>query len=385
MTREKRKFTIEGGPRGRLPLKIILIAPPGKGKTKSAIELATGMARVSGKRVAVGDTEYPRSRFYLGADAGGYSFDPIPIEAPYTPSVVRDFLEEYESSHVCVVDTLSDFHEGEGGACALVTRMIEARGEKYSSLAWMHVKTRQIQPLRNFLQTWTGDCVLTVRAKPEFVTTKRKELIWETVCGYEFLFVSTANIVMLDPGVPMLESSRVVNEMMVKVPGPLRPILEGSRALSSATGERLARWAMGDEPNNAVIAGEQEHTRLLDEIRAAVRERGLSPRNDASAFDAEIERCFGCAPDRLPHLENSDLEVGLEMLRTPDGLDPAVPESDVRLALDALEAADVVKYPVIAKTIAAYSVSLTTSQRERLALAAKNARLRLGIDTQQEV
>lgn len=388
--RQPRRFEIKAGPRGRLPLKIMLISPPGTGKTQTAIELATGMARVLGKRVVVGDTEYPRSRFFLGADAGGYDFDPVPINPPYEPLVAQDFLEAFRDTHVSVFDSLSDLHEGQGGVIDMVTRMVDDRGEKYAQQAWCKVKTQHVQKLRNYLQTYTGDCVFTVRAKPEFTLKKSGRTKWETICGYEYLYISTLNIVMLTPGVPMLDADRVASEMMVKVPGCLRPILEARSTLDARAGEELARWALGVETQTPASVGfterryADERKALLGQIGQVFADRGMA--DDAEHKAKELQRAFGTDRQGVARLDNEALAAGLEKLRNPpaETVEPAVSDDDIAGFLAGLSEIDRDGYQKAETITSDWDSLLQDHQRALVRSGLRAARERLGIDAIRE-
>lgn len=127
-------FKIEPATRqGIIPL-LGLWGGTGGGKTRSAIMLATGMAR--GGKVGVIDTEGRRASYY----ADDYKFQAINFEEPYTPERYIDALDLLENScDIGVIDSASHAWEGPDGVLDLheqtLDRMLGDKANDYAARA----------------------------------------------------------------------------------------------------------------------------------------------------------------------------------------------------------------------------------------------------------
>lgn len=106
--------------KGYFPLRIVLAAEPGQGKTMSALKLAVGLADGQFDKVFMIDTDVERGRFYSELFAPNYimyqSFQP-----PFTPERAGALIDEAENAgaKVLIYDCCSDLYEGPGGVSTI--------------------------------------------------------------------------------------------------------------------------------------------------------------------------------------------------------------------------------------------------------------------------
>src|SRR6266566_3810412 len=107
---------IEFAPAVRVNTSVILAlaGSSGSGKTKSALELAVGLAGERGQTLLI-DTEGRRALHY----ADEYRFHHYDWRPPYSPQALGELLREADRREfaVVVVDSMSSEHEDEGGLC----------------------------------------------------------------------------------------------------------------------------------------------------------------------------------------------------------------------------------------------------------------------------
>jgi len=146
-------------------LRLALAGPSGSGKTFTALEVATGMARRTGGRVAVIDTEHGSALLY----ADLFEFDHLELD-DYDP---RNYIKAIDAAEkagyaVLIIDSLSHAWAGPGGALEQVDQIAKRSQSGNSFTAW-----RDVTPLQNrLIEALTGarlNLIATMRAKSEYV------------------------------------------------------------------------------------------------------------------------------------------------------------------------------------------------------------------------
>lgn len=172
-------------------VKILLSGPSGSGKTYSALRLATGIAKATGKRIAAVDTESGRIRYY----ADEFDFDDMQIEDPFEPEkFIRAIQDAVDCGYgVIVLDSLS--HEWD--YCVKVHSKMP--GNTYTN--WAKVTPRHdafVEALINSKIHIIG----TVRGKDEYTMEEKngKQVPKKVGLGYkqrdsfEYEFTATFNV-----------------------------------------------------------------------------------------------------------------------------------------------------------------------------------------------
>lgn len=259
--RERRRFEDHKAVRSNVPLLIGLYGPTGCGKTFSALRLATGIQRVTGKEIFVIDTEADRALHY----ADRFQFRHVPFGAPFGS---LDYLDAYEycverGAGVIVIDSLSHEHEGPGGLLeshdAEVERLAKqwnTSKDKVNITAWSKPKADRRRLINTILQRRA--CLIgCFRAKEKIKLPERgsgskeiQQMGWMPIAGDELAYEMTA-MAMLPPGacgVPDWSNDPKLGErMVIKRPEQFRSLLVPGRVVDEDMGERMATWAKGED------------------------------------------------------------------------------------------------------------------------------------------
>lgn len=132
---------------GMIPL-IGMYGKSGSGKTRSALELARGMAGPAGK-IAITDTENKRSGFCADLVEGG--FDRIDFDPPFTPEEYVKAIKLMEAKQVNagVLDSMTHEWDGEGGVLEMQEDELQrmagndyGKREACKMAAWIKPKMR---------------------------------------------------------------------------------------------------------------------------------------------------------------------------------------------------------------------------------------------------
>lgn len=145
-------------------LRLALVGPSGSGKTYTALSIAKGL----GQRIAVVDTERGSASKY----ADLFSFDALDLES-FSPQMCIDAIHAAAKAgyDVLVIDSLSHFWMGSGGALEQVDNIAKKSQSRNSYTAW-----RDVTPLHNAMIDAIIRAPLhviaTMRAKTEYVMEK---------------------------------------------------------------------------------------------------------------------------------------------------------------------------------------------------------------------
>ena len=234
--------------RGASNILTMLVGTWGSGKTRSALELATGLAE--GGPICLADTENGRALAY----ADKFKFDHLPLKEPFRPELFEQaaIVAQAKGAKVWICDNFSWEHIGPGGMLqwfeAELRRMAGddwQKRERVKMTAWIEPKAAHGKMLQRF---WQLNChiILNVQAKKKIEILKDPKsgkmvpqpARWEPNCGEDVPYaMSTAISLSPDrPGVPVI----------LKHHDDLDPLIPLDRPLTADVGRAFAAWARGE-------------------------------------------------------------------------------------------------------------------------------------------
>jgi hypothetical protein len=234
----------------------------GSGKTKSGMRLATGMS--GGKRFGVIDTEARRALHY----ADEHAFDHAELLPPFRPEAYVEAIKAAESAKysVIVIDSFSHEWYGEGGVLDWQEEELDRmagtdynRREACKQASWIKPKMAHKQMVQKLLQV-RAHLIICMRAEEKTELVKddkgkwhmepKRSLVgldgWIPICDKKFPFELTASFLLTSdqPGIPH----------PIKLEDHHRPFFAPDRQIDETAGQRLAEWAAGGKPVEAVSA-----------------------------------------------------------------------------------------------------------------------------------
>jgi len=248
-------FVIRPAVRVNTPAFIALAGTTGTGKTRSALELATGLAGDNGK-ILLADTEGNRALHY----ADLYTFDHVEFQPPYSPERCGSLIDlaEKHGYAVLIVDSASDEHEGEGGLQEIHEEL--GKADEF----WQRTKARHKHHLVNRIRRarihtiWCLRCEERVKITKVFneqrraLETQVEHLGWQPICEKRFLYEMQSSF-RFDPDRPGVPVPIKLYDIHAKF-FPL------DQKITRAAGAALAAWAAGaavpipDQAPNAALA-----------------------------------------------------------------------------------------------------------------------------------
>jgi hypothetical protein len=327
------------GPLPDPPLLLGFQGPPGGGKTKSALRVADGMARVRGGKPALIDTEGGRALKYLRSarNPHGHDFHYFPFKPPFTP---EDFLTAIRAAltkkpSAVIVDSMSDEHEGEGGYLQMHDDSVDSvGGNKWA--AWARPSASR-RALIAGLQQINTPLIFTFRAR-EKTRQEGKKIIpigYMPVAGMEV--VHTLDLTCLIPpranGVALWQSLKEGEDFILKFPEFLAHLIRKGETLDERLGEELARWQAGESAASIAQgsqSGNGQRRRLTPEeqVDAYVAAVGKLPDLEAlREYQAEPRRAqwIETMKGERPDLHNRIVEANAATFRR---LQPPEPETN---------------------------------------------------------
>lgn len=306
MQRQPRKFDVVRAVRERTALIISITGGSGTGKSFSACRLATGIQRVLDGKIGYVDTEARRGLHYA---------DMFNIEAyvdfapPFGPLDYKDAIGQVidKGSTIVIVDQLTHEHSGEGGVMDQIEKFLDDKcGDDWDKRDRMNmIAHAKVKPQRKTFNNWVtqlgrkgivlillyrGRDVIKPMTKAEKDEAKRRgdkpglvdlgvqpettsPLIWETTIGF-----------LLKPGADgrptiLSKAETDAEKTIAKTPGQFRSWDLGKQ-LDEALGEKLARWAMGEQTEGAAQAQGGAAAGSPPQSRPAAA-RGAAPSSDA--------------------------------------------------------------------------------------------------------
>lgn len=257
-------FTFRTGVREATPLLLGLVGPSGSGKTLSALRLAAGIQKVRGGQIAALDTEARRMLHY----ADHFKIRHAEFGSPFASNLYAEAIKaaaEEAAGGVVIVDSMSHEHEGPGGYLDFheeeVKRLVEKGGFRNEMAAQIPAWNKPAQRRRLLINTILQiNCafVFCFRAKEKLAIKKGedpKALGWQAIAGDEFVYEMTARCLLVPGAAGVPDWSDEAFKLGVpKLPKSLRHAFEADKQLDEATGEKLARWAAGNESKPRVSA-----------------------------------------------------------------------------------------------------------------------------------
>lgn len=273
MQHSKRDFRFTPAVRKDLWLRIGLFGPSFSGKTWTALELATGIARVSPGPIRLVDSENGRALLY----SDRFKFEHGPLTPPFGPLDYLGVIEQAaKGASVVIVDSMSHEHEGPGGVLDQHDSVVAEKGHAHSATAWIKPKAQRREMIHGIMQI-PCHMIFCYRARekirprdrgeraPEGEDKKIIDLGYMPIAGEEMLFELTMRAFFPPAacGVPQWRPEREGERGMISLPDYFRPIFEGKPGpLTSAQGEAMARWARGDASSMPAPATQQSGSGL---------------------------------------------------------------------------------------------------------------------------
>ena len=295
-------FQIEEAQREGARLVLGLVGISGGGKTRTALEIAMGLANYNSKKIGMICTENKRGRLYadvlVNPETGEVQRFLIgDLSPPFSPQRYIEAIQAFEKAGVEVLVIDSGSHEWEGiGGCE------DIANANPSKPAWNKAKGEHKRFMNALLQSPMHIIVcLRAREKVKLVKDSQGKTAYEPqgvqpICEKNFTFEMTASLMMWNSG---------RSQELLKVPEELMPILGRKEGyITAADGAALRAWVDGgkqlDEAterarSNLNLVCEQglaelgaEWEKLSKKIKKAIGEKGLETlKASAREFDAQ--------------------------------------------------------------------------------------------------
>lgn len=161
------KFTFEKAKKFKAKVRIALMGTAGAGKTFTALSIAEGL----GKRIAVIDTENGSAAKY----ADQFEFDHCVMQT-YAPLELVEAITSAEEAgyDVIIVDSLSHFWMGTGGALDQVDKAAKRSQSGNSFTAWRDVTPMQTKMVEKIIRC-KAHIIVTMRSKAEWVLEENEK------------------------------------------------------------------------------------------------------------------------------------------------------------------------------------------------------------------
>lgn len=294
----------------------------GSGKTRTALEMAYGLANYNSKKIGFLDTENGRGKLYadvLRNEAHEVQrFQYGLLEPPFSPDRFIEAIMQFQQAgvEVLIIDTTSHEWEGTGG-CHDIAAAAGRNGNKN----WLPAKERHKKFMNVMLQS-DMHVIVCIRAREkvevvEEVVDGKKKTVFKPlgimpIQEENFMFEMTASLMMWDEG----KMQRVM-----KCPGELRSMLGREKGyITPADGKALRDWVDGGAKLDPLVENARNTLRTITEkgmaalqkawqdlpadMRKKISEDGKCPEEfkaAALAFDAQraLKKPGGAALDDL--------------------------------------------------------------------------------------
>jgi hypothetical protein len=278
----------------------------GTGKTKSALELATGIQRVYGGDLFFADADGGRGLHFRKEYPGMRYIDFL---APHNALDYADLISSYENRRgVLVIDQMTHEHDGEDGLLDTHAAEKERRGgdDSKNTVAWALAKSQHkvlARTVRRVIQSLP--LVICWRAQDKTNWNNKEEgrvkpvpLGEMPIGSMDLPFEMTATYLLPvgSRGVPCLKPDAPGERLMTKIPDQFIGIVKPGEQFRAEHGEAMARWAMEPcKPFYRLMAAIERATAedidaLAEECKAAVKNRSLTPAEAAKLSAASLAR-----------------------------------------------------------------------------------------------
>jgi len=262
-------------------MSIALAGASGSGKTKSALELAVGIAGPDGS-IGFIDTEGKRALHY----ARQYKFEhcDFSASAPFTPErCTQAIAEAHQRFDVVVFDSFSDEYEGEGGFLDL--------GDAEASPGWPKTKARHKESIVRYIRAQPRFTIFCLRAeeKTKFEKVDGKLRItplgWMPICEKRFMYDMTMSLTLSPetPGMPRFDLPRKLGDDFL-------PYFQEGKHITREAGAALRAWALDADMPAAPVSFKWKNLagRLFTLPNAAQwRDRVVKTVQDAAEVDLQ--------------------------------------------------------------------------------------------------
>lgn len=311
-----RTFEAKPARRERTPLIVGIVSPSGAGKTKSALRLADGFARVVPGPVVVVDTEAGRAKHHSDV----HKFLHIDMAPPFGPAdhvaAWREALRHNPST--IIQDSMSHEWEGPGGILEMHEEQLQKKAgddqgkrDRNNMAAWIKPKAEH-NKMKQFILQQRVNWIFCFRAKEKIKPVRGGEPIdlgWQAL-GAEDLIYEMLLKVLLFPGAegkPTWRSDKMGEQALMKLPGWFRDLFAQPRQLDEDIGEQLARWAAGaDVSAPAAPTGARTRDGLAERFEAC------STADEFRLLDSEMRANW----ERIPRADRDRVTAARERATT---------------------------------------------------------------------
>lgn len=301
-------------------LVIGLAGVSGSGKTRTALEIAWGLAKGDANKIGFLDTENRRGRLYaeclVGKDGKVHEFNHADLYAPFSPRRYSAAIQEFQETgiEVLVIDSVTHEYDNEGGYLEIREPLPGKSGKRDNVAAAEHKKF-----MRAMLQS-DMHVIVCVRAREKVKIEKGTDpetgkfgTVYvpqglQPIQHRDFMFEMTASLMIHDQG---------TRRDIIKCPAELLPFLGHDREyLTAKDGMQIRQWVDGakqldpdtERARNTILSHTGEGlesvnaiwTELPAKTKKALGQQFIDmARSSAEEFDRQ-------AAERGPDLRNLD-------------------------------------------------------------------------------
>lgn len=316
-------------------LKIALSGPSSSGKTVSALRLALGLTRGTGKKICLIDTENNRSLKY----AKFFEFDHVDFQPPFTSLRYLDVILQAEKLNygAIIIDQMTNEHEGPGGVLEQHEDfLVRKAGDDYKKrealkfTAWIEPKRNRNKLIQNGIERINCHLILCFRAKEKtelrtkIVDGKKKidpvNVGWSPIGGEEFPFAMLTNMILppKSEGRPdwNLEASTINS-----LDNELINLLHGVQQINENLGVEMARLCGAPAKVDPMAAMRKLANEIVAEIKAAPTSADVqSVWNRRKADLEQIKTSSSTAFDALEAKMKERMATGQKTLLDPSSM-----------------------------------------------------------------
>ena len=160
-------MALEPATRKKVRARAAIAGPSGSGKTATALFFANALAKHTGKRIAVIDTQGGQSLDYVDTRFAPYGFDIDQLDNKCSIDILRGSFSKIVSSGeygVCIIDSFSTVWSGKDG----ILDQSAAYGEKESFSKWRELN-KPLNGLITEIQRSPLHVIVTLRVNTEWV------------------------------------------------------------------------------------------------------------------------------------------------------------------------------------------------------------------------